>query len=156
MPTPLHVSAFQKFNEQIEDHLEASLAFGLFLKSEHEWAQEQGGDPSEAKYRVFHNGYLNAHEISRYKDAARDLLAVYGNNIIALKQSDFLKEALATYEESASRGHSRFRWFGVLEATSGALLWTIVLIVGTILAAWNGIDLFEYYQKARNVVGGTH
>jgi hypothetical protein len=67
-----------------------------------------------------------------------------------------LNEALSAYQESAERGHGRFRRWGIVEATFGALLWTIILIALTIIAAWSGIDLLEYYQKAKNVVHGTH
>ena len=34
MPPPLHVAAFEKFNGSIPDHLEATIAFGLFLVSD--------------------------------------------------------------------------------------------------------------------------
>ncbi len=148
MPTPIHVAAYELFNQHIEDHLEASIAFTLFLVSEREWADGKNPTPTEAEYATFHSNYLIPHEIGRYHDAARRLLAEYGNTIVETKRQQFLENALAAYQASASRGHRSFRFWGVTEATLGALFWTVLLIVFSLLLAWGGIDIFEYYHKA--------
>ena len=44
--------------------------------------------------------------------------------------------------------HNRFRLWGVVEATAGALTWTLALILFSVILAWQGIDVIEYYQKA--------
>ena len=71
MPAPLHSAAFDLFNGHIEDHLEAAIAFALFLVSEREWASIKIPPATEDEYVMFHSIYLNPHEINRYHDAAR-------------------------------------------------------------------------------------
>jgi hypothetical protein len=82
MPPPLHVAAREAFNMRINDRIEASIAFSLFLVSEQEWAakweMERGSAPTDEQYRTFHNHYLTAHEIARYHEKAKELLAEYG------------------------------------------------------------------------------
>lgn len=105
MPIPLHVAAFDLFGEHIEDHLEASIAFALFLVSEREWATRRTPPPTEAEYATFHSNYLNAHEINRYHDAARQLLAEYGSTLVEATRKQFVEGALADYRAAAARGH---------------------------------------------------
>jgi hypothetical protein len=82
MPPPLHVAAREAFNAHIRDHLEASIAFSLFLVSEQEsaakWEWERGAAWTDNEYRQFHNFYLTPHEIGRYQEKAKALLAEYG------------------------------------------------------------------------------
>jgi hypothetical protein len=72
MPPPLHVAAREAFNTRINDHLEASIAFPLFLVSEQEsaakWEREHGAGWTDQQYRDFHNFYLTPHEIGRYQE----------------------------------------------------------------------------------------
>jgi hypothetical protein len=47
-----HVSMVQRFASQVRDELEASVAFGLFMTAEREWAEHQG-NPTDGKYRNY-------------------------------------------------------------------------------------------------------
>jgi hypothetical protein len=152
MPTPLHVTAFETFNSEIPDHLEASIAFALFLVSEREWAATQNPPPSQAAYETFHQNYLTPHEILRYQQTARQLLAEYGTNIVAAARVEFLEAALGDYRTAAATGHRGFRGWGIWEAALGALAWTLFLIGASIILAWNRIDIFEYYHTAVSVI----
>jgi hypothetical protein len=151
MPAPLHVAAFEAFNTHIADHLEASISFALFLVSEREWAATRNPPPDEAAYQTFHQNYLTPHEIARYQQTARELLAEFGTTIVNAKRIEFLEDALADYRNAAASGHRGFRVRGVLEATLGALVWTILLIAFSIILARGGIDIFDYYQRAAGV-----
>jgi hypothetical protein len=147
MPTPLHVAAFEKFNKEIPDHLEATVAFGLFLVSEREWAGGQNTAPTVGDFETFHQHYLTPHEIWRLHQDALGLLAKFGTRLVQAKRVEFLEDAIKQYRLSAAAGHRQFRGRGVLEAILGAAAWTIVLVVVSILLAWGGIDILEYYKR---------
>jgi hypothetical protein len=148
MPPPLHVAAFERFNGSIPDHLEATIAFGLFLVSEREWANAFNPPLNAAAYATFHQNYLTPHEIWRYHQQALQLLPDFGTRVVEAKRPEFLGEALSEYRKSAAAGHSAFRGFGILEAIAGALAWTVVLIIFSLIVVSNGIDIFEYYKRA--------
>lgn len=120
MPAPLHVAAFEAFNAQIPDHLEASISFALFLVSEREWAATQNPEPDETAFRTFHRNYLTPHEIARYQETARSLLAEFGTTIVQAKRVEFLETALQSFREASAEGHGAFRKWGVWEALIGA------------------------------------
>jgi hypothetical protein len=67
---------------------------------------------TEAEYATFHGNYLNPHEINRYHDAARQVLAQHDGRLV----EQFLESALADYRTEAARGHRGFRFWGVVEA----------------------------------------
>jgi hypothetical protein len=148
MPKPLHVSAFEHFNNNIQNQIEAFVAFGLFMESERLWAQEEPNQPTEATYRTYHRIYLIPHETERYKQSATQVLSDLANEAIDGAHVAFLADALHRYRVAASTGHAKFRWRGVVEATAGALTWTLVLILFSVILAWQGIDIIEYYQRA--------
>src|SRR5262249_11827892 len=106
----------------------------------------------EAKCHRYHRSYLTDHEIGRYKSNAERLLTDFANAIVEKKRPDFLQQSLSDYKNAASRGHSSFRWWGVVEATGGALLWSLILIVVLLIIANQGIDVIEIYRRAT----GTH
>src|SRR5258708_5210920 len=145
MAKPIHVSAFEHFYHSCESHLEAAIAFGLFMESEHKWANGQEVWPTQKKYTDYHSIYLTTHETEGYKENARRLLLEYSNNLVGSERAQFLEAAVRQYRTEAGRGHSAFRKWGVVEAIIGALLWTIILIIASIIAVRFGIDLLEIY-----------
>jgi hypothetical protein len=144
--TPPHVSTFQRFADQIPNHLEASIAFGLFMESERVWAADQAGGPPDTKYRNYQKAVTN-HDIGRFAQEARNFLNNFGNDAIAAKRAEFLQESLEQYEGAAKKGHSRLRGWGFAEAVIGAFVWTLVLIAISFVLKYNGIDLVEIYHK---------
>jgi len=86
---PWHVTTFQKFEAQIPNRLEASIAFGLFMESVKQWATREG-DPPDGKYRKYQDA-LTDYEIGRYAQEARNFL----NKATRLLQSEpnFCKKA---------------------------------------------------------------
>jgi len=111
MPSPPHVAAFQKFADQIPNHLEACIAFGLFMESERIWAANQGS-LTEAKYRNYQEALLNHHEIERYAIQASEFLSKFGNDAVASKREAFLQASLEQYKAASEKGHSTFRKWG--------------------------------------------
>jgi hypothetical protein len=153
---PIHVAALEAFKAEIPDHLESSIAFGLFLDAEQDWASGGNPTPTEAKYRKYHSIYLRPYEIGRYRDGARQLLAEYGTNLIDAARPDFLKTSLQHYQAAALAGHRKFRWWGTVEAAVDALWWSLALIGLSFLAAWvTGIDILDYWHKALKILSGT-
>jgi len=145
---PIHIGAFGAFTRQISDHLEASVAFGLFLGSEQKWASGRKQPATENDYQIFHETYLTAHEIARYHETAQKLLAEFGTRVVDAKRPEILGAAVKTYEHAAAKGHSAFRKWGIVEALFGAFFWTLLLIVISIVLARGGIDIFDYYERA--------
>ena len=142
------IDAFSLFNQHIEDHIEASIAFALFLVSEREWASTKAQPLTEVELATFRGDYLTAHEINRYHDAARQLLAEYGNTLVETTlRKQFVDGALAGYRAAAARGQRGFRRWGVIGALAGAFLWTVFLIVILIVIKYYGIDLVEVYHR---------
>jgi hypothetical protein len=148
MPLPVHALSFRRFSENIPDHLTASVAFGLFMQSEGIWIAEQNPEPTETRCRNYHRNFLNEHEIQRYKQAAEVLLNNFANGVISTKREEFLTQALQQYQSSARVGHRGFRYWGIVEATIGALVWSILLIVVYVIVAEHGIDILDLYRKA--------
>jgi hypothetical protein len=142
---PPHVSTFQRFLGLIPSHLEASIAFGLFMESENFWAN-RAGDPSDVKYRNYQKA-LTDHDIKRYEQEARQFLTDFANDAVAAKQVDFLVASLAAYEDVGREGHSKFRGWGVVEALAGAAGWTLILIVFWLVLKYSGIDIVEVYHR---------
>ena len=116
----------------------------------------QNPAPTDTAYRKYHSIYLSSNEISRYRNAARELLAVYGTNLIDVARPEFLWASLQEYQSAASAGHSAFRWWGTVEAAGGALIWSILLVLGSFLVAWfTHIDILDSWHKALKIISGA-
>jgi hypothetical protein len=157
MALPPHIDSFRKFNDAIpNDHLTASVAFGLFMQSERMWVDRQNPEPTETKCRNYHQSYLTDHEIGRYKQAAEHLLTEYANQIVETKRPEFLEQSLSNYKIAASEGHRGFRGWGTVEATVGALFWSIILVVFFVIVIFvRGGDIFETWRRAIGALSGN-
>ncbi|WP_315806571.1 MULTISPECIES: hypothetical protein [unclassified Bradyrhizobium] len=140
-----HVSTFQRFLARIDDQLQASVAFGLFMEAEQKWA-EHNGDPTDAKYRNYQK-QLTEHDIDRFANDANVVLSRFASAAVVTKRAEILQENLERYEAAAGKGHSAFRGWGVAEALGGAFAWTFLLIGFSFLLKYYGIDLIEVYHK---------
>jgi len=148
---PLHVTAFEHFKSKNPNHLEAMIAFGIFIDGEQKWANEKNPPPTDAKYRQYHDTSLSQQHTEFCMDSARTILQNIANETIAAKKAEFLSEAIEQYKAEASKGHNSFHWWGLAEATigavSGSVIWTLSLIGITAIALRSGIDLLEIYKK---------
>jgi hypothetical protein len=152
MPELLHIAAFQKFFSATPSHLEAVVAFGLFMESEQKWADLQSTPPDEETYKTYHGIYLTPHEIQGYLETAKALLAEFGDDMIREAEPKLLQSNLDAFLQAARGGDRKFRWAGVWEALVGALFWTVLLILAAVLTHRANIDLIEIYKK----VSGAH
>jgi hypothetical protein len=146
MAKPLYVAAFEHFKRSNEDPLKAMVAFGLFVEAEHKWASSQQVWPTEAKYRHYHDCSL-PHTAANYANGADIVLLEFANEIVEQKREEFLAEALEAYRNKAAESHHSF-WKGVAEAATGALAWSLALILASIIFHRLGIDVLEAYEKA--------
>lgn len=142
---PPHFTTSQRFNARIGDQLEASVAFGLFMEAERIWAEREE-DPSDLKYRNYHQ-VLTEFDIDRWAENARIVLSRFGSQAVTARRAEILQESLQRYETAARTGHRGFRWYGVLEAAIGTLVWTLTLIIGSLVIRYGTIDPIEIYHK---------
>ena len=136
MPKPAHVEAFEFMIDGTQNEIKDCIAFGLFMRSENNWVSGKDSPPTEADYRRYHGHLLTPLERERYRDGATQVL------------QDFAVKAIQAERTALLKHHRRFRPLGILEGISAAFLWTLLLIVITVLAARAGIDILEYYKRA--------
>jgi hypothetical protein len=74
----------------------------------------------------------------------------FANNIVEEQRCEFLAAALCEYKVEAAKSDKGFMR-GVLEGTTGALVWSVLLIVISIVVQRVGIDILETYER----VAGT-
>jgi hypothetical protein len=79
------------------------------------------------------------------EEAAR-MLAAYTEKVVNDHQTKKLSEAMEAAKKSVEHSPRNFSG-GVLEAIVGAALWTVLLIIISILVQRDGIDLLEDYRR---------
>jgi hypothetical protein len=145
MPKPLYVEAFEHFKKN-NDVLTAYVAFGLYVDAECKWAEQQASWPTTAKYREWFDCSI-PYACESHNHRATDALENFANNIVEEQRTEFLAAALCAYKVEAAKAHKGFVR-GVLEATTGALFWSVLLIVVSIIVQRVGIDILETYERA--------
>jgi hypothetical protein len=88
--------------------------------------------------------------IIKFKDFSRKrktFLKNFANDIIQEKQAEFVEQSLDAYRTGASSGHCGFRGWGIVEATLGAFVWALLLIVLSIVASNQVDDRFEVAER---------
>jgi hypothetical protein len=136
MPKPSHVKAFEFISEGTQDEIRDYIAFGLFMESEDEWASGKEDHLTDDEYKKYHDHILTPLQRERFRAGAVQVLDNFAARAIQAERVDLLKH------------HRKFRCAGIVEAILGAFLWTLLLIVLTVLAARAGIDILEYYKRA--------
>ena len=151
MAKPLHILAFEHFQQRYDgdDKVKMFVAFGLFMESEYKWAQSQHF-PTEGKYKNYH-GCSIPHSVDLIDQSADNVLGEFVGDIIEGEKEDFMKAALQAYKAEAAKTE-RKGWQGVLEATCGAFLWSLILIIGAIVAGRMGIDVIAAFEHAAGTV----
>jgi hypothetical protein len=149
MAKPLYVDTFEHFKNNHEDPLNAYVAFGLYIEAECRWASSQANWPDSKKYQTYFDCTI-PFSSAIHHDNADKVLVEFANNIVQEKQAAFLQSALDAYKIEAAKSHKGFLR-GVSEATVGALVWSVILIVTTIISHRLGVDIVEAYQKASGI-----
>jgi hypothetical protein len=154
MAKPLHVQAFEQFKQKYDgDQLKALVAFGLFIESEYKWAKSQPLWPGDGKYKTYHQ-FQFPHQIDVYDESADRVLFDFVDSLVEDQRKEFLEAALAAFKVEAAKSHHRW-WHGVLEATGGALVWSVILIIGAIAAGRLGIDVLGAFERAAAIHHST-
>src|SRR5262249_28547215 len=130
--------AFEFILAGSQNEIRDYVAFGLFMQSENEWASQKELR-TDAEYKKYHENLLTPRQKERLRGDAEKVL------------SNFAAQAISAEESAVLGRHRKFRLFGVTEAVLGAFIWTVILIVVSILAARAGIDILEYYKKAAGI-----
>jgi hypothetical protein len=107
------------------------------MQDEDNWVSKQRGSiPTEAEYKKYHEHILTPYAREGFRNGAVQVLEGFAAQAIQAEKTDLL------------RYHRKFRYAGIAEAILGAFLWTLLLIVLTIVATRTGIDILEYYKRA--------
>ncbi|HEY4919698.1 MAG TPA: hypothetical protein VII40_06305 [Xanthobacteraceae bacterium] len=150
MTKPIHVQAFERLAEEKPDRLRALVAFALFVEAEFKWANGCNPWPTIPAYQKYHSIQLADHEISDLEKSADNVLRDFAQEVVEIERAEILDEALKQYRIEAAKPHKSF-WKGVLEATVGALVWSLVLILMSIILSRLNIDILEAYKKAAGI-----
>jgi hypothetical protein len=145
MPKPLYVQAFEHYKENNDDTLKAYIAFGLYVDSECKWAESQTVWPTTAKYKGWFDCTV-PHSTEVNNEQATEVLLDFANNVVEQERAEFLATSLDAYKEEAAKSEKGFLR-GVLEATTGAFLYSVLLVVASIIIQRQGIDLVEVYDR---------
>jgi hypothetical protein len=146
MTKPLYVQAFERFKKDSGDPLTAYVAFGLYIDTECKWAATQTSWPDGEKYKHYHDSTIPV-SIEAHNEKAEAVLLEFADKIVEGEHNKFLAAALDSYKEAAAKSEKGF-WQGVGEALVGALAWSILLIVVSIIFQRVGVDVLEVYEKA--------
>ncbi len=128
----------------------AFVAFGLYVKAEYKWASAQPTWPTEGKYKRYHACTL-PHQAHNYQNDAKEVLVDFATTIVEHEGEQFLKAAIEEFKEEVAKGRGFLR--GVLEATTGAFVWSV--IVTTIIAGRLGIDVIGAFERAASETHST-
>lgn len=118
------------------------MAFGLYIDAECKWAASQPSWPGNAKYQQWFDCSI-PHATSSHYDRATAVLLEFANNIVERERAEFLAAALEEVKAEAAKSETGFRWWGVLEAFTGAAFWTVFLIFAAFVLRWFNPDIYE-------------
>lgn len=169
MAKPLHVLAFEQFKNNNDDPLKAYVAFGLYIEAEYKWASSLPAWPSDGRYKTYYQCSL-PHSVNNYENSADQILIDFANGVVAEHSESFLQQANTEVKEELSQVDDKIAelrtlvhgirhapwWKGVLEATGGAILWSAILIIATIIAGRLGIDVLGGFERAAGVQEQQH
>ena len=144
-PRPPYIEAFEKITQGKKDQIEAFVAFGLFISSEFRWGTQQPAWPPEEQIQNIYTRLLHDSELQKTEAAAKKIVDDHRENLVREHEKKYLDRMFQQIEDRvaviAARASARHFWRGVAEATTGAFMWTVILIVFT-LALWLlGIDV---------------
>jgi hypothetical protein len=78
------------------------------------------------------------------------VLYEFVTDVVEQQQKEFLERAIKDYKAEAAKPHRKW-WHGVLEATGGAILWSLILIGAAIIAGRLGVDVIGAFERAAAV-----
>jgi hypothetical protein len=134
-PKPPYIEAFECFTQGREDQIEAFVAYGLFIGSDYAWGSKRPSWPTEEATRESFQRLLYDHEVQKTHDAAKKIVDEHREKLVRDHEKKYLEGFFP------SRRH-QFLW-GVAEATTGAFVWMVILLVFFEGLRLFGIDLLH-------------
>lgn len=150
-----HHPAFEKLANSNADGLHKLVALGMYVQAECLWAKGMGRRPTSAEIANFHKNAAMEHTLKELQERAKLELEKFSSDIVRSHQHKFLDRAIKNASEAVHRSKKAF-WRGVGEAFVGALLWTLSLILFSVILQYVGIDLFEVYEKVGRHAATKH
>ena len=158
-PRPPYIEAFERFTHGKADKIEAFVAFGLFISSEYGWASEQATWPSETKIAETYQRLLHDDEVMKTERMARETVEGHREDLVREHEKKYLegrfKDIEARVDTIAVKAAKRHFRSGVIEATTGAFCWTMLVIAIAYGARLVGIDLFHGVTNIGHVQAET-
>ena len=90
MPKPAHVEAFEFITEGTQNDIKDYVAFGLFMRSENNWASGKDSPPTDNEYRRYHGAILTPYERERYRTGATQVLQDFAVKAIQAERTALL------------------------------------------------------------------
>jgi hypothetical protein len=137
----------QRPSKVLSDQLEALVALGLYFESECKYFASFTAEPTPRELEAFHRVVSAPSALGKLREEATRLVDRFGDEVVAKAQRDHLTQAVAAAVE-AVHGAPRSFWRGVWEAITAAALYSVMLIIFSIIAHRLGIDILEAYRHA--------
>jgi hypothetical protein len=151
-PRPPYIEAFERFTQGKEDKIEAFVAFGLFISSDYDFAQRLPSWPPESQIAQMYNRLLHDNELQNTQAAAKKIVDDHRAELVREHEKKYLDGVFKDIEQRAAKlaedASMRHFWWGVFEAATGAFMWSVFLIVATIIFQRVGVDVLEAYERA--------
>jgi hypothetical protein len=149
---PPYIEAFECFTRSNPDRIEAFVAYGLFVASEHAWATNLSIWPTEDMIAHSYQRLLQNDEVEKTKAAAKKIVEDHREQLVRAHEKKYLDGIFQDIEQRVTKisedASTRHFWKGVIEAATGALVWSMFLIVATIIFQRIGVDVIEAYERA--------
>jgi hypothetical protein len=149
---PPYIEAFERFTQGKQDQIEALVAYGLFISSDYDFSQKLPSWPPEAQIAQTYNRLLHETELKNTEAAAKKIVDDHREQLVREHEKKYLDGIFKDIEIRAVKlahdSSTHHFWKGVLEAATGALVWSVFLIIATIVFQRIGIDVLEAYEKA--------
>lgn len=132
---------YDKFTQDSESEVLGLIAYGLYKREKRQWmdtfCQEKNRRPNEDDLRDFYRTWTPAH-IEFVKNSASSVLAEFAQDVIDKEEPEILRAALA----------GGF-WRSVFSSLSANGIYTLILILLSVILVLSGVDLTNLFQKIK-------
>jgi len=157
-PLP-HLSVFEKLvgtirRSDVQEQLKALTTFGLYVESECKYFEDHPDRRTARGGEDYARAALSPPQLARLENEARGLIEDFAATIIegVERKNEIVQKAHVTklVHSAVEAVHSapRSRLAGVTEAVAGAFMYSVIIILISIIAHRAGIDILETYERA--------
>jgi hypothetical protein len=134
------------FNGKPDAQLRLLIAIGLYSESESRWAETCTPAPRANQVRQYHQIAATPHSLKDIEDEVEIILKNFGAGLVDLYQKQQFSSVIKNVEEGLRKKPKEF-FYGVAQATVGAVVYTVLLIAFSYLLKWGGIDLLDVFGR---------